>query len=609
MSGLWASGPSRRRSMGGGDSTKDRRPRLKALAAESAQERRRQEFISNQRRARRNLSDHARLLAALPSEESEISEIADTDTAEHSQQNHLYQHRDYSHHVHGFLSGEETGSGVVRACVGQHEGAREAGEDGMAIDDGEDIGASKAAGTVLGEGESGMGEAVNSSSSISGSRMNGRNSQGHRGKGKRGAGGGGSNAAVQRAVKRREHWANQLCTPEWMLTVPNDLNGAGSPVGAGWYVMARPEGKRVLVISANGETVARQMSGAITHRFSSNLPGGSAQGRRGGSKGGGYCILDCVFHELDHTFFVLDMMAWKGYPLYDCNADFRFYWVRTKLQEADGPLDSITSRNAYRIKPTPYHECDRQGLAHAYSSPVPFIKDGLLFHLKSAHYQLGPTPLVLLWKDASVARYLGVDSAQAVVLNVGDRCRDEGGRSEVSAQRVNPAVSGFQREGAANHAYPLLTADGVWVGEVGAEGSATYIPQVKTNELVRFKLTGAEEELVDVDQSEGGMLKAVVHGLRFDKRCSKLRPMADTWSKVLFQARLRLNSGVSVDDIDSKCLAPASLGAATAGASEKTEPPEALSGFGTNFGFASTQGHHAMGGAATPAPLDDDEML
>lgn len=34
----------------------------------------------------------------------------------------------------------------------------------------------------------------------------------------------------------------------------------------GWYVMPRPEGKRVLLIAANGETVARQMSGAITHR-------------------------------------------------------------------------------------------------------------------------------------------------------------------------------------------------------------------------------------------------------------------------------------------------------------------------------------------------------
>ena len=43
----------------------------------------------------------------------------------------------------------------------------------------------------------------------------------------------GDSASTQRAVKRRDHWANQLCTPEWMLTVPSDLNGAGSSVGAG----------------------------------------------------------------------------------------------------------------------------------------------------------------------------------------------------------------------------------------------------------------------------------------------------------------------------------------------------------------------------------------
>lgn len=66
-----------------------------------------------------------------------------------------------------------------------------------------------------------------------------------------------------------------------------------------------------------------------------------------------------------------------------------------------------------------------------------------------------------------------------------------------------------------------------------------YWKQVKPDDLLRFKLTGAEEELVDVDadQPDSGMMmttmmKGVVHGLRFDKRCSKLRPMADTWSKV-----------------------------------------------------------------------------
>lgn len=95
-------------------------------------------------------------------------------------------------------------------------------------------GASEAVGVGVGDGdgESGVNGAAGSSST-SGSHRGGRSSQSHRGRGKRGAGGGGSSGAAQRAVKRREHWASQLCTPEWMLTVPNDLNGAGSPVGAG----------------------------------------------------------------------------------------------------------------------------------------------------------------------------------------------------------------------------------------------------------------------------------------------------------------------------------------------------------------------------------------
>ncbi|CAM9613617.1 unnamed protein product [Ectocarpus sp. 6 AP-2014] len=605
MSGMWASGPSRRRSVG--ESTKDRRPRLKALAADSAQERRRQEFISNQKRARRNLSDHARLLAALPSEEAEA-----TDTGEYQHHHHQPQAEGYDY---GFPTAE---GGRVESSITGHEGAGgEAGAGGgdtaggwaeeveMAIDDGQ---VHEKAPHHVGDATAGVSASGPASSNNSSTGARGGGQGGGRGKGKRGAGG--SGGAAQRAIRRRDHWANQLCTPEWMLTVPSDLNGAGSTVGAGWYVMARPEGKRVLVISAKGETVARQMCGAITHRFSSNLPGGSSTtaGRRGGSKGGGgYCILDCVFHELDQTFSVLDMMAWKGYPLYDCNTDFRFYWVRTKLLEADGPLDTVTSRNAYRIKPTPYHECDRQGLAHAYASPVPFIKDGLLFYLKTAHYQLGPTPLVLLWKDASVARYLGIQSDQAVVLKVvGDRSSAEseeerelsrGGETDAgSADHSNnprtvslldgphkgafaaTGTGGDQRDGGGGGAakYPLMTADGVCVGEVGPEGSPTYVPQqAKANDLLRFKLTGAEEELLAQSAGGtaameaaaatgggGGALRGSVQGLRFDKRCSKLRPMADTWSKVLFQSRLRRNGGVSIEEIDAKakCAITPSIG-------------------------------------------------
>lgn len=64
--------------------------------------------------------------------------------------------------------------------------------------------------------------------------------------------------------------------------------------------------------------------------------------------------------------------------------------------------------------------------------------------------------------------------------------------------------------------------------------------QARPNDLLRFTLTGAEEELLDqseegtamVTSAATGATRGVVEGLRFQKRCSKLRPMADTWSKV-----------------------------------------------------------------------------
>lgn len=66
-----------------------------------------------------------------------------------------------------------------------------------------------------------------------------------------------------------------------------------------------------------------------------------------------------------------------------------------------------------------------------------------------------------------------------------------------------------------------------------------------------------------------------------------------------------------MDDIDSKCLAPAAVAAktapTTADTTEKAEPP-VVSGFDSSFGLS--QGRHAMGGAADAAgPGDDDEML
>lgn len=53
----------------------------------------------------------------------------------------------------------------------------------------------------------------------------------------------------ERVKRRRQHFANQLMVPEWLVDVPSDLNGKGSAMGEGWYVLPRPEGKRCLVIA------------------------------------------------------------------------------------------------------------------------------------------------------------------------------------------------------------------------------------------------------------------------------------------------------------------------------------------------------------------------
>lgn len=115
-----------------------------------------------------------------------------------------------------------------------------------------------------------------------------------------------------------------------------------------------------------------------------------------------YTILDCIYSEMDRTYYILDVMCWRGHPVYDCpvrlpsnppaiqeclsnclssksgpqmyiffmsrcpsqgftflkkkkqfsclqllshqQTEFRFYWLQSKVQETDG-LSEIAKRN------------------------------------------------------------------------------------------------------------------------------------------------------------------------------------------------------------------------------------------------------------------------
>ena len=85
--------------------------------------------------------------------------------------------------------------------------------------------------------------------------------------------------------------------------------------------------------------------------------------------------------QSDQTYYVIDMVCWREYSLYDCTAEFRFFWLSSKLAET-GACDPPSQYHRYRFSPVPVYNCDQAGLSAAYTGAVPYVKDGLLFYNK-----------------------------------------------------------------------------------------------------------------------------------------------------------------------------------------------------------------------------------
>ena len=273
-----------------------------------------------------------------------------------------------------------------------------------------------------------------------------------------------------------------------------DLNGKGDAHGGGWYVLARPEGKRCLIVAARGKTVSRLGHGEVLHRWRSGVPCGSPETA---TKEDLATVIECVYYEPTRTYVAVDVMSWGGYSLYDCTAEFRFYWLRTKLGELDGSVGD------YGILPAPYFDADDAGIRRAYEGVMPFVRDGLLFYNKQGHYALGLTPLVALYKDASCTRYFApADEGLFVVL-------------------AHDAASG-----------DLRTLDGTPVPRLRTPAD----PPLRDGDLARFSLAEAP-------QGQGGLAAT------FDRKCSHKRALPDTASKIAFALRHKHGSPLAIGDI------------------------------------------------------------
>ncbi|CAO3653207.1 unnamed protein product [Cunninghamella echinulata] len=188
-------------------------------------------------------------------------------------------------------------------------------------------------------------------------------------------------------------FANQVMYSENMEALPQDLLTE-------WVLMICPIGKRCLVTSGNGQTVARARSGRIINRFQSILPNGSIARGKGSSSN--YCILDCIYDATTFTFYVLDLMCWDGYAIYDCDTDFRHFWLMNKLNPSN-MLPKTNNNHFYQFKPlipAPTKDLDlilkdpKHYIKQYQSHHLDYTIDGLLFYHRKTQYIVGSTPLV-----------------------------------------------------------------------------------------------------------------------------------------------------------------------------------------------------------------------
>ena len=175
---------------------------------------------------------------------------------------------------------------------------------------------------------------------------------------------------------------------EWLVEVPEDFEHS-------WMMIVCPIGRRSLVISSKGTTLAYARSGQCLKQFPSNLPGGCRSTYHTSHDN---CILDCIFHEGTRTYYVLDIMCWRGHPVYDSDTEFRSFWLKSKLAEEGEKLSTHSRTNPFKFIQLDSFPCSKDSITQVLGSRWHTEVDGLLFLHKEAHYTTGRSPLAVWLK-------------------------------------------------------------------------------------------------------------------------------------------------------------------------------------------------------------------
>ncbi|KAM9998225.1 hypothetical protein ACTFIY_007881 [Dictyostelium cf. discoideum] len=221
-----------------------------------------------------------------------------------------------------------------------------------------------------------------------------------------------------KSTKQDLLYSNHLMLAEGMVHIPITLERE-------WYCVPVPLGYRCLVISQNDWTIVRSAeNGQVLKRFKSLLPFGSEESRESCPPQNQHCILDCIFQDTENTFYILDILSWKGYILYDCDTEFRFFWRDSKLLESKLHQQTKQKEKENQIEKEKENENENQEEKEFTFLSIPYFSSNvdsleqikfdyllkrnnantdkqilqyktefLLFYHKSSHYEFGTTPL------------------------------------------------------------------------------------------------------------------------------------------------------------------------------------------------------------------------
>ncbi|KAJ9576479.1 hypothetical protein L9F63_006692 [Diploptera punctata] len=159
-------------------------------------------------------------------------------------------------------------------------------------------------------------------------------------------------------------YTNRLMFSEWLKQVPGDLSQV-------WYLVPCPVGRRALVVASGGETRSYTKAGIQTATFNSALPGGNPEESKGCT------ILDCIWSRYNHAYYILDVLAWSNQPMLDCETEFRFFWLKSKLGEMPS-LSEKSDDNPYPFILLEYHSCDQSVMTNVMAIEHLFGENGNL---------------------------------------------------------------------------------------------------------------------------------------------------------------------------------------------------------------------------------------